>query len=159
MIPCLSDGIIIKSYPRMQELIAKAKTALARGAEKLRSIRKDAAEEGMEIIHEAEAEEIFVEEATKETFRERWESVKTNAAALFGKLSSRERLALLFMAGIVIGFGAKTLAMDSLTIGYRDYTARNAGAYDLIELQKKVAENGSGSAFSGGMTAGAACSQ
>lgn len=143
----------------MQEIIAKAKAMFARGAEKLRLIRKNTADEGMELIREAETEEIFVEEVAKETLTERWKSVKTNASALFGKLSSRERLALLFMAGIVIGFGAKTAAMDSLTIGYRDYTARTAGAYDLIELQKKVAESGSGSVFSGGMTAGATCSQ
>jgi hypothetical protein len=144
----------------MQEIIAKAKVLFVRGAEKIRSMRKDAAEEGMELVREAETEEIFVEEVAKETLRERWGSLRTNASALFGKLSSRERIALIFIVGIAIGFGAKTMATGSLTIGYRDYTTRNTDTYDLIALQKKVAEEGSNAAFSGGGAAdGGTCSQ
>lgn len=152
--------IIIKSYRRMREIMAKAKTVLAQAMEKIRSMRRSASEEGMELVHEAETEEIFVTEVAKEKIRERWETIRGRAVSILGKLSPRERLVLLFAIGIIIGFGMKTAANGSLTIGYRDYTARNANAYDLIALQKKVAEGGSASAFSGGSVAnGATCSQ
>ena len=46
---------------------------------------------------------------------------------------------LLFMIGLVIGFGVKSWAEDHLTIGYKDYKLSSASAlYDLNALKIKV---------------------
>lgn len=74
-----------------------------------------------------------------------------------GSFSAKERLLLVFVLGIVLGFGAKTMATESITIGYRDYSVAKNEAYDLMALQKKVSENGSGANFSGGVRQGGAC--
>lgn len=133
----------------MQDLIAKAKATLARTTEKIRSMRRSASEEGMEFIREVETEEIFVEETFKETMRARYTSIRGSFIEMASKLSRTERFMIIFVFGIVIGFGMKTAANGHITIGYRDYTAQSTGTYDLIELQKKVAETGGTSAFSG----------
>lgn len=133
----------------MQDLIAKAKKALARMTEKIRSMRRSASEEGTEFIHEVKTEEIFVEETFKETVKARYTSIQESFTEMASKLSRTERFMLIFVFGIIIGFGMKTAANGQLTIGYRDYTAQSVGTYDLIELQKKVAETGGTGAFSG----------
>jgi hypothetical protein len=144
----------------MQDIIAKAKALLARMKEAARSMRRSVSEEAGEFIREAETEEVFVAEATKDTVGRRWASVRGYFSSLLGKLSRKEQLVIIFAIGLVIGFGVKVVSNEYVTIGYRDYTARNAKAYDLIALQKKVSENSSGSAFSGGGAAGGGtCSQ
>jgi hypothetical protein len=143
----------------MQDIIAKAKLVIARASERVRSMRQNASEETAEFVREAKAEEVFVAEAAKETMGRRWESLKNRVLSILGKLSPRERFALIFIVGLIVGFGVKTMASEHLTIGYRDYTTGGADRYDLVALQKKVAEEGSASVFSGGATGGAACSQ
>lgn len=144
----------------MQDIIAKAKAILAEAKDRIRSMRRNASEEAEELAHEVEAEETFVTETAKETFRQRFESFRENIASMTAKLSFKERIAIIFVIGFIVGFGMKTAANGYVTIGYRDYTAKNVATYDLIELQKRVAENGSGSAFSGGAAAGGGtCSQ
>jgi hypothetical protein len=144
----------------MQDLIAKAKATLVRMTEKIRSMRRSASEEGMELVHEVETEEVFMEETLKETIKSRYASIRMSFMEMTSKLSRTEHFMLIFVFGIIIGFGMKTAANGHLTIGYRDYTTGSTNTYDFIELQKKVAATGSGSAFSGGVSAGGStCSQ
>jgi len=144
----------------MRDIIAKAKAALAQVKEKMRSMRRNVSEETEEFVHEAETEEIFVAVSIKETATRFWQSIRKQARMLIGKLSSRERLAVIFVIGLIIGFGIKTVASEYITMGYRDYTAKNTNVYNLIDLQKKVTASGSDAAFSGGGSAGGAtCSQ
>ncbi len=133
----------------MQDLIARAKATLVRMTEKIRSMRRSASEEGAEFIDEVKTEEVFVEETFKETLKARYASIRESFTEMASKLSRTERFMLIFVFGIIIGFGMKTAANGQLTIGYRDYTAQSVGTYDLIELQKKVAETGGTGAFSG----------
>lgn len=63
------------------------------------------------------------------------------AKSAIGRLSMRERLVLIFAVGIALGFVVKNFANQNVTIGYDDYTVRNQGkAYDLIAMQKQLAE-------------------
>lgn len=98
---------------------------------------------------ELDSEEIFTENegAARPSLSSR----------LFGSFSAKERLLMIFVFGVVLGFGAKTVATESITIGYRDYTVSKGGTYDLIALQKKVSENGGAANFSGGIQQGGAC--
>lgn len=77
-------------------------------------------------------------------FRERavsaWESVRKRSVSAYEKLSPREQVVLIFLVGAVLGFGTKSVAHEQVTIGYQDYTLSNGKSYDLIALQKKVAE-------------------
>jgi hypothetical protein len=77
----------------------------------------------------------------------------------FGKFSPRQKIALLFVLGIVLGAGTKAAAHDRITMGYRDYTASKTNAYDLIGLQKKVAAQGGSTAVTGGVPTAGSCSQ
>lgn len=143
----------------MQDIITKVKAVIARASEKIKSIRKGAEEETKELVHEAQTEEVFVAEIAKRTMRERVRPICQRVKASFEKLSPKERIVLIFVVGLIIGFGIKTAANGRFVIGYRDYTAKNDKAYDLIQLQKEVAKRGSGSAFSGTPTGGGSCSQ
>lgn len=143
----------------MEKMLASAKEAVAWMKAKIGMLSKKAGEETEELVSEVKSEELFVAEATKDTLKRRFASAKGKACALVAKLSPKERMVAIFVIGIVLGFGAKTLATSSVTIGYRDYTAPKEGAYDLIALQKKVSESGSTGAFTGGSQPSGACSQ
>ena len=144
----------------MQDIIAKARAFVGQLAKKIRSLRKDAVEETEEIIRDAETEEVFVSVTAKEAAKRWWEVSRKWTLSLIGRLSSRERMALLFAAGLIVGFAAKTVASEYLVIGYRDYTTKSSTTYDLIELQRNVAENGGAGILSGsGVAPGGTCSQ
>ncbi|NTW45703.1 MAG: hypothetical protein HGB18_01450 [Candidatus Moranbacteria bacterium] len=67
------------------------------------------------------------------------------------RMTLKERLIVLFVIGLAIGFGVKTIAGGIVTIGYQDYTLRpGAGAYDLNELQRRVSQKNAESAALGG---------
>jgi hypothetical protein len=74
---------------------------------------------------------------------------KEKAVSCWRKRSGREKMALLFVCGLLLGAGVKMLANNKITIGYRDYTAKS-GTYDFIDLQKKVAAEGGSAAITGG---------
>lgn len=94
----------------------------------------------------------------EEAFANNEEGALSSALSKFvGSFSAKERLIMLFVFGVVLGFGAKIIATDSITMGYRDYTVSKGGTYDLIALQKKVSENGGAANFSGGIQQGGAC--
>lgn len=145
--------------PYMEKMLASAKEAIAWVKAKVATLTKKAEKETEELVSEVKDEEIFVAEAAKESVRRRWMSIRKGYDAFVGKLSARDRLVILFVIGILVGFGAKTIAASTVTIGYRDYTAPKEDAYDLIELQKKVAEGGGTGAFTGGVQPSGACSQ
>lgn len=126
---------------------------------KMTSLTKKAKEETEELVSEVKDEEIFVAEAAKEGVRRRWISVRKRYDACVARLSIRNRLMIVFVIAIAVGFGAKTMAASTIMIGYRDYAAPKEDAYDLIELQKKVAEEGGAGAFTGGAQPSGACSQ
>lgn len=135
------------------------KEAVAWVKAKIATLTKKAGEETEELVSEVKDEEIFVAEAAKESLKRRWMSVRKKYDTFVAKLSARDRLVILFAIAIIVGFGAKTIAASTITIGYRDYTAPKEDAYDLIELQKKVAEGGGTGAFTGGVQPSGACSQ
>lgn len=99
-------------------------------------------------------EELGLEEILPDTEREVRPSLPSK---LFGSFSPKERFLMIFALGMVLGFGVKTLAQESITIGYRDYSVSKNEVYDLIALQKKVSENGGTANFSGGIQQGGAC--
>lgn len=143
----------------MEKMLASAKEAIAWVKAKAATLTKKAEEETEELVSEVKDEEIFVAEAAKEGLRRRWVSVRKRYDSFVGNLSMRDRFVIIFAIGIIVGFGTKTMAASTVTIGYRDYTAPREDAYDLIELQKKVAESGSTGAFTGGVQPSGACSQ
>lgn len=143
----------------MEKMLASMKEAVAWVKAKIATLTKKAEEETEELVSEVKDEEIFVAEAAKESVRRRWMSVRKKCDAFVAKLSMRDRLVIIFVIAITVGFGAKTIAASTITIGYRDYAAPKEGAYDLIELQKKVAEGGGAGAFTGGVQPSGACSQ
>ena len=56
-------------------------------------------------------------------------------------LSKTERFVIIFAIGIVIGYGVKLAARDTVTIGYDDYTLRTSEqSYDLVEMEQRLAE-------------------
>ncbi|MEI7749413.1 MAG: hypothetical protein WCJ25_00215 [Candidatus Moraniibacteriota bacterium] len=68
-------------------------------------------------------------------------SARTYVASVVGRMTVKERLLVLFAVGLVLGFGVKTAANGSVTIGYQDYTLKGKGAtYDLNEVARRVAE-------------------
>lgn len=136
----------------MKKMVAWVKAKMA-------TLTKKASEETEELVNEVKDEEIFVAEAAKESIRRRWMSAKKKYDSFVAKLSTRDRFVIIFAIGIIVGFGAKTMAASTITIGYRDYAAPKEGAYDLIGLQKKVAEEGGTGAFTGGAQPSGACSQ
>jgi hypothetical protein len=71
------------------------------------------------------------------------------------------RFVLLFVAGLLIGFAAKTAASSAITIGFQDYAVRPADdrTYDLDALQKELAEKGEPSVASPRAAGGGACGQ
>ncbi|NTW14504.1 MAG: hypothetical protein HGA31_05765 [Candidatus Moranbacteria bacterium] len=67
--------------------------------------------------------------------------IDTYAKSAIGRLSMQERLVLIFAIGIALGFVVKNYANQNVTIGYDDYIVKNQGkAYDLIAMQKQLAE-------------------
>ena len=143
----------------MEKMLASMKKVFAWVKAKIATLTKKASEETEELVNEVKDEEIFVAEAAKESVRRRWMSARKKYDSFVAKISTRDRLVILFVIGAIVGFGAKTMAASTVTIGYRDYTAPKEGAYDLIGLQKKVAEGGGTGAFTGGAQPSGACSQ
>lgn len=63
------------------------------------------------------------------------------ARSVVARMTVKERLLVLFAFGLVIGFGIKTAATGTITIGYLDYSLKTAvKPYDLNEIQRRVAE-------------------
>lgn len=141
----------------MEKILASMRKEAARVKAKVSTLTKRAGEETEELVNEVNDEKIFVAEAAREGFRRRWLSIRKKCDAFVGKLSPRDRLVILFAIGIIVGFGAKTIAASTITIGYRDYTAPEDTAYDLLDLQKKVAAAGSTGAFAGGVQPSGTC--
>ncbi len=86
--------------------------------------------------------------------------VKGKIGSCWRNRTGREKMAILFLCGAVLGAGVKVLANNRITIGYRDYTAK-AGTYDFIQLQKNVAAAGGSAAITGGgiPSGGGSCAQ
>lgn len=97
-----------------------------------------------------EEEEIIEEGPTlKERARTIAQEMRSKTVACWGRRTGTEKMAILFVCGLVLGAGVKVIANDRITIGYRDYTAKS-GTYDFIALQKKVATEGGSAAVTGG---------
>jgi hypothetical protein len=61
--------------------------------------------------------------------------------SVFGRMTVRERMLVLFAVGAALGFGIKTIASGFLTIGYQDYTLKSAREpYDLNEVERRLME-------------------
>jgi len=68
-------------------------------------------------------------------------SARAYVVSVVGRMTMKERLLVLFAVGLVLGFGVKTAANGSVTIGYQDYTLKGkGGTYDLNEVARRVAE-------------------
>ncbi|MEI6650783.1 MAG: hypothetical protein WCL23_05130 [Candidatus Moraniibacteriota bacterium] len=86
----------------------------------------------------------------KKRSRTTTDRIDAYAKSAIDRLSVKERLVIIFAIGIALGFAVKHSASQNVTIGYDDYTVKNQGkAYDLIAMQKKLAEK----ALSGESTA------
>lgn len=143
----------------MGEILEQAKKKVMAIREKAisgsQATREEAADEAP-ITSEMESGEPAPSKMTlaKEKVVSMWKLAYDRSSAMFAKLHPRERLFVIFAIGIVLGFGMKTIAHERLTIGYQDYTLSNQKAYDLIVLQKKVAEKSGQATFSGAATGG-----
>ncbi|HWQ60028.1 MAG TPA: hypothetical protein VN420_02665 [Candidatus Fimivivens sp.] len=72
-------------------------------------------------------------------------SVCLYVRSIVSRMTVKERLMILFAVGLVIGFGVKTVATGSVTIGYQDFALKTeTKAYDLNEIQRRVAEKALG---------------
>jgi len=61
--------------------------------------------------------------------------------SVFGRMTVRERMLVLFAFGAALGFGIKTIASGFLTIGYQDYTLKSVHRpYDLNEVERRLME-------------------
>lgn len=135
------------------------KKAVDQGRSRAKELKDKASEKVEELVDEVRADESIDAESSGERVKSHLASVKKKYEAFIGGLSMRHRLLIIFAIGIIAGFGMKTLAASTITIGYRDYTAGREGAYDLIALQKKVAESGGAGVLAGGMQPAGACAQ
>lgn len=77
-------------------------------------------------------------------------SVVRYSDSVVTRMSVRERLTVLFVIGLALGFGVKSIAGGFMTIGYQDYSVKGSrAAYDLNELQRAVAERNAAAAVTG----------
>lgn len=79
--------------------------------------------------------------------REKWLILKTALVRKGRQLSDRtlspRDWAVLLLAGMLLGLAAKSLAHDTLTIGYDDYRlSQNGNTLDLNLLEKEIIKNG-----------------
>ncbi|OGI14121.1 MAG: hypothetical protein A3E38_02165 [Candidatus Moranbacteria bacterium RIFCSPHIGHO2_12_FULL_54_9] len=75
-----------------------------------------------------------------------------------GEYTKRD-LIILFILAILLGIALKSAAVQTITIGYDDYTLRHQGTlYDLNAIQRKLTDEG-GAFVSGSAGAGNVCTQ
>lgn len=79
--------------------------------------------------------------------REKWLIQKAALMQKMGQLSGRtlspRDWAVLLLAGMLLGVAAKSLAHDTLTMGYDDYRlSQSTNIVDLNVLEKEIIENG-----------------
>lgn len=82
-----------------------------------------------------------------------------NRCIVRSEYTSRD-LALLFIVAILIGASIKSIATDTITMGFDDYTLAPEGvSIDLNTVQKQVLSEGGSLTLSRSIPAGGVCSQ